>query len=180
MILLIWDSLVDPLRRICMRGMYFTPCLVISTDLCRFFKHFNCLVGLLDPILYTFSYTRNKSSLLLTMILTISSRIFQPESHKPIRDHAEVLLGQALLACDSAIENIWAIICMYHWKDANDTRGYTLIGFALRMAASAEWNMTRRSISYDIQGLQDLGQLQVRQRRDKDRVWLALGNIDRT
>ncbi|KAJ9414106.1 hypothetical protein FOXG_20646 [Fusarium oxysporum f. sp. lycopersici 4287] len=145
-----------------------------------FFKHFNCLVGLLDPILYTFSYTRNKSSLLLTMILTISSRIFQPESHKPIRDHAEVLLGQALLACDSAIENIWAIICMYHWKDANDTRGYTLIGFALRMAASAEWNMTRRSISYDIQGLQDLGQLQVRQRRDKDRVWLALGNIDRT
>ncbi|ENH62828.1 Protein priB [Fusarium oxysporum f. sp. cubense race 1] len=118
--------------------------------------------------------------LLLTMIITISSRIFQPESHKPIRDHAEVLLGQALLACDSAIENIWAIICMYHWKDANDTRGYTLIGFALRMAASAEWNMTRRSVSYDIQGLQDLGQLQVRQRRDKDRVWLALGNIDRT
>ncbi|KAH7216975.1 uncharacterized protein BKA55DRAFT_697682 [Fusarium redolens] len=144
-----------------------------------FFKHFNCLVGLLDPNLYTFSYTRSRSSLLVTMILTISSRIFQPESHRPIRDHAEFLLGQALLACDSAIENIWAIICMYHWKDANDTRGYTLIGFALRMAASAEWNMTRRSVSYDAQGLQD-SELQVRQRRDKDRVWLALGNIDRT
>ncbi|KAF9776889.1 hypothetical protein IL306_004859 [Fusarium sp. DS 682] len=48
------------------------------------------------------------------------------------------------------------------------------------MAASAEWNMTRRSVSYDIQGLQDSGELQVRQRRDKHRVWLALGNTDRT
>ncbi|KAM0082058.1 hypothetical protein ACKRZS_005778 [Fusarium odoratissimum] len=145
-----------------------------------FFKHFNCLVGLLDPSLYTFSYTRSRSSLLFTMILTISSRIFQPESHRHIRDHAESLLGRALLACNSAIENIWAIICMYHWKDANDARGYTLIGFALRMAASAEWNMTRRSVSYDTHGLQESGELQVRQRRDKDRVWLALGNIDRT
>ncbi|KAF5603170.1 uncharacterized protein FSUBG_7394 [Fusarium subglutinans] len=142
-----------------------------------FFKHFNCLVGLLDPNLYTFSYTRSRSNLLFTMILTISSRIFQPESHRHIRDHAESLLGRALLACDSAIENIWAIICMYHWKDANDTRGYTLIGFALRMAASAEWNMTRRSVSYETH---ESGELQVRQRRDKDRVWLALRNIDRT
>ncbi|KAF4473607.1 hypothetical protein FAGAP_12947 [Fusarium agapanthi] len=142
-----------------------------------FFKHFNCLVGLLDPNLYTFSYTRSRSSLLFTMILTISSRIFQPESHRHIRDHAESLLGRALLACDSAIENIWAIICMYHWKDANDSRGYTLIGFALRMAASAEWNMTHRSVSYETH---ESLELQVRQRRDKDRVWLALGNIDRT
>ncbi|KAF4451288.1 Protein priB [Fusarium austroafricanum] len=114
------------------------------------------------------------------MILTISSRVFQPEAHRSIQEHAEFLLGRALLGCDSAIENIWAIICMYHWKDANDTRGYTLIGFALRMAASAEWNMTRRSISYDLEELRDANELQVRQRRDKDRVWLALGNIDRT
>ncbi|KAG4291786.1 hypothetical protein FPRO06_13039 [Fusarium proliferatum] len=104
------------------------------------------------------------------MILTISSRIFQPESHKPIRDHAEFLLGQALLACDSAIENIWAIICMYHWKDVNDIRGYILIGFALRMAASAVWNMSDQSVAYDTHGIEQSGELQVRQRRDKDRM----------
>ncbi|KAI1022173.1 hypothetical protein LB504_007294, partial [Fusarium proliferatum] len=144
-----------------------------------FFKHFNSLVGLLDPRLYTFSYTRSRSSLLFTMILTISSRIFQPESHKPIRDHAEFLLGQALLACDSAIENIWAIICVYHWKDVNDTRGYTLIGFALRMAASAQWNMSHQSVAYDTHSMEESGELQVRQRRDKDRAWVMLGNIDR-
>ncbi|SCN70853.1 unnamed protein product [Fusarium fujikuroi] len=144
-----------------------------------FFKHFNGLVGLLDPSLYTFTYTRSRSSLLFTMILTISSRIFQPESHKPIRDHAEFLLGQALLACDSAIENIWAIICIYYWKDVKDTRGYTLIGFALRMVASAEWNMSHQSVAYDTHGLHEPGELQVRQSRDKDRVWVMLGNVDR-
>jgi hypothetical protein len=68
---------------------------------------------------------------------------------------------------------------MYHWKDTNDTRGYTLIGFAIRMAASEEWNMTRGRVSYDTQRFEELGELQVRQRRDKDRVWMVLGNIER-
>ncbi|KAH7144142.1 hypothetical protein B0J13DRAFT_443973, partial [Dactylonectria estremocensis] len=147
-----------------------------------FLKHFNCLVGLLDPQLYTFAYTRERSSLLFTMILSISSRIFQPESHRRIREHAELLLGRVLLSCDSAVENIWAIVCIYHWKDVDDTRGYTLIGFALRMAASAQWNMTRRSVSYHTQDPLNLHPTELgwRQRRDKDRVWLALGNIDRT
>lgn len=118
------------------------------------------------------------------MILSISSRVFQPESHRRLREHAELLLGRVLLKCDSAVENIWAIICMYHWKDVNDTRGYTLIGFALRMAASAEWNMTRRSISLAMkdrpQSQSSELELESRQGRDKERVWLALGNIDRT
>ncbi|KAH7250865.1 hypothetical protein BKA59DRAFT_553522 [Fusarium tricinctum] len=145
-----------------------------------FLKHFNCLVGLLDPNLYTFSYTRSRSNLLFTMILAISSRIFQPESHRRIRDHAEFLLGRVLLACDPAVENIWAIICLHHWKDANDMRGYTLIGFALRMAASADWNSTPRSASCHAEGLDESTELQVRQRRDVHRVWLALRNIDTT
>lgn len=112
------------------------------------------------------------------MILTISARVFQPESHRSIRDHAEFLLGRVLLACDSAVENIWAIICLHHWKDANDTRGYTLIGFALRMAASADWNTTSRDASCQSEGLDESTELQVRQRRDEHRVWLALRNID--
>ncbi|KAH6962707.1 hypothetical protein DER45DRAFT_590643 [Fusarium avenaceum] len=100
------------------------------------------------------------------MILTISSRIFQPESHGRIRDHAELLLGKVLLACDSAVENIWAIICLYHWKDANDTR------------ASADWNTTSRDASCYSEGIDESTELQVRQRRDEHRVWLALRDID--
>lgn len=139
-------------------------------------------MGLLDPDLYTFSYTREASSLLFTVILSISSRVFRPDLHQALRRHVEMLLGKVLLACDSAVENIWAIVCMYYWKDVGDKRGYTLVGFALRMASSAEWNKTRRRVaSHEEMNSQMLEtELQVRQRRDKDRVWLSVGNIDRT
>lgn len=113
------------------------------------------------------------------MILTISSRIFQPESHRKLHDHAELLLGRVLVACDSAVENIWAIICLYHWNDTDDTRGYTLIGFALRMASSAYWYNTPPSVSCHAEGLDASTVLQVRQRRDEQRLWLALRNIDK-
>ncbi|KAJ8097665.1 hypothetical protein POJ06DRAFT_270467 [Lipomyces tetrasporus] len=147
-----------------------------------FYKHFNCLVGLLDPELHTFSYTRQRSSLLFSSILTISSRIFRPESHLLLREHSESLLGKVLLACDSAIENIWSIVCMYYWKEVGDSRGYTLVGFALRMAVSTKWNKTRRRCAFDRGEASKSAEseVQVRQRRDKDRLWLALGNIDRT
>ncbi|KAM5361724.1 hypothetical protein ACJA88_014350 [Fusarium oxysporum] len=146
-----------------------------------YFKHFNDLVGLLDPQLYTFSYTRQKSSLLFGMILRISSKVFQPVSYTKIRSHTERLLSQALVSCDSAIETVWAIICLYHWKDVNDTRGYSLIGFALRLAASARWNKLRNNIP-DEEELHHITktEVEVRQQRDEARIWLALENLDRT
>ncbi|KAM5353197.1 hypothetical protein ACJZ2D_016909 [Fusarium nematophilum] len=146
-----------------------------------FFKHFNCLVGLLDPQLYTFSYTRRTSSLLFSIILAISARVFQPETYEAIQKHSEMLLGRALVTCDIAVENIWAILCMYHWKDVDDTRGYTLLGFATRMAASAKWNKFEESMAPGKEPLlMAQTEAQVRQRRDKERIWLALGNLDRT
>ncbi|RKK67716.1 hypothetical protein BFJ69_g14241 [Fusarium oxysporum] len=146
-----------------------------------YFKHFNDLVGLLDPQLYTFSYTRQKSSLLFGMILRISSKVFQPVSYTKIRSHTERLLSQALVSCDSAIETVWAIICLYHWKDVNDTRGYSLIGFALRLAASARWNKLRNNISDEEESHHiTKTEVEVRQRRDEARIWLALENLDRT
>ncbi|KAH7140057.1 hypothetical protein B0J13DRAFT_69948 [Dactylonectria estremocensis] len=145
-----------------------------------FFKHFNPLVGLLDPQLYTFSYTRETSSLLLSTILAISARVFQPESYNSIQKHSGTLLAQALLACDATVENIWAIVCVYHWKDVNDTRGYTLLGFATRMAASAKWNKFQGSMVLENTPLVIAQtEAQIRQQRDKERVWLALGNLDR-
>ncbi|KAG8672136.1 hypothetical protein FPOAC1_005397 [Fusarium poae] len=138
-----------------------------------FFEHFNSLVELLDPKLYSFTYTRSRSSLLFTMLLSIASSIFQPQSNKAIKAHSEALLGRALLTCHSTIENVWAIICMYYWKDANDKRGETLIGFASRMASYAEWNTTHRDTAGGGQPL-DLGEIKLRQERDRQRVLAIL------
>ncbi|CAG1977784.1 unnamed protein product [Fusarium graminearum] len=104
--------------------------------------------------------------------------IFQPQSHRTIRDHSEALLGRALLQCDSAIENIWAIICMYHWKDKNDKRGAILIGFASQMAAYAEWNVMHHDTPGGGQTL-DSSELQSRQERDRKRVLVILQNTER-
>ncbi|EXK49893.1 hypothetical protein FOMG_02370 [Fusarium oxysporum f. sp. melonis 26406] len=147
-----------------------------------FFKHFNPLVGLLDPQLYTFSYTRETSPLLLSTILAISARVLQPESYVAVQKHSDTLLAQVLLTCDAAIENIWAIVCVYHWKNVNDTRGYTLLGFAIRMAASAGWNKFRGGMDFACKP-QVIDHPKVnlaRQQRDQERLWLALGNLDRS
>lgn len=144
-----------------------------------FHQHFNPLVGALDPDLYTFPYTRQRSSLLFTVVLWISSRVFRPELRVALKEHLEDLLGKALLACDSSIETIWALICVYYWKDIRDKRGYNLVGFALSLASSAEWNTTRIN-STRIWSEPTESEIQVRQRRDKQRAWLVLGNIDRS
>jgi hypothetical protein len=151
-------------------------------DRSSFIKHFNYLVGALDPQLFTFQYTRATSPFLLTVVLCISSRVFRPELYHPLREHAETLLGKVLLACDSAIENIWAIICIYYWKDVRDKRGYNLVGFALRMASSAGWHKDwERAFTVRQAGLnENENELETRRRRDRERACMVLGNLDRS
>ncbi|ENH66079.1 hypothetical protein FOC1_g10000452 [Fusarium oxysporum f. sp. cubense race 1] len=108
--------------------------------------------------------------------------VLQPESYVAVQKHSDTLLAQVLLTCDAAIENIWAIVCVYHWKNVNDTRGYTLLGFAIRMAASAGWNKFRGGMDFACKP-QVINHPQVnlaRQQRDQERLWLALGNLDRS
>jgi hypothetical protein len=147
-----------------------------------YFTHFEYNVGFLDPELYTFDYIRQTSSFLFSVLLSVSSSIFRPELYPALRGHVESLLGRALLSCDAAIENIWAIICMYYWKETGDKRGYSLIGFAMRLAASSRWNGARQKLKFGKKaaGRRQGDELRARQERDQDRVWLYLGSLDRT
>ena len=149
-----------------------------------FMKHFNSLSAFLDPGLYTFSYTREASNLLFTATLAIAATVFRPELYRSLKEHQEMLLGKALLACDAAVENVWTMCLMSYWKDVGDRRGYNLVGFAMQLAKSAEWNKTRRprSLSQVEKSVptQIEMEVHVRQRRDKHLAWLLLGALDRT
>lgn len=150
-----------------------------------YFSHFEYNVGFLDPALYTFDYTRQRSSFLFAVLLSVSARVFRPDLSAALRKHAEFLLGKILLACDADIENIWAIVCMYYWKELGDKRGYTLVGYAMRLAASSDWHGGRRSAytGYDETTMRRrtrLTETEARKLRDQDRVWLYLGSLDRT
>jgi hypothetical protein len=115
-------------------------------------------------------------------VLAIASRVFRPELHQVLHSHAQSLLGRALLECESSIETIWALVCLYYWKDVGDRRGYNLVGFALRMAGSAEWNKFGLSTfeNLTLGSNRQKSEIEARQRRDADRVWLVLGNLDRS
>jgi hypothetical protein len=114
--------------------------------------------------------------------LAIASRIFRPELRNLLRDHVEKLLGKALIDCDSSIGTIWAIVCLYYWKDVDDKRGYNLIGFAIRMASAAEWNHLTDDAEYKppAETMTKDEALQSRMKRDEIRLWLLLGNLDRS
>lgn len=147
-----------------------------------YFKHFEYHVGFLDPKLYTFTYTRATSAFLFTAILTTAARVFRPDVYPGLKAHQESLLGRTLLSCDAAQENIWAIVLGYYWKEMGDTRGYTLVGFAIRLATSSEWNVSRRGMSGARASPPSRRETehQVRVRRDQERIWLFLGSLDRT
>lgn len=143
-----------------------------------YFTHFEYNVGFLDPELYTYDYVQRSSSFLFTTLLSISARLFRPDLYPPLRAHAEGLLGRVLLSCDADIENIWAIVCMYYWKEIADKRGYTMVGFAMRLATSSSWNASRRENTEQQDPRQT--ETQSRKHRDQDRVWLYLSSLDRT
>jgi hypothetical protein len=150
-----------------------------------YFRYFESHVGYLDPMLYTFDYTRRKSSFLFTVLMSISARVFRPDIAPTLRNHAESLLGKVLLSCEADIENAWAITLMYYWKELGDKRGYTLIGFAMRLAAASDWHGGRRcaytgfneTIDSD---KKELTEMEARELRNQDRVWLCLNSVDRT
>ncbi|KAG8413017.1 hypothetical protein J3458_013438 [Metarhizium acridum] len=150
-----------------------------------YFTHFEYNVGFLDPVLYTFDYTRQRSSFLFTVLMSISARVFRPDLAPVLRNHAETLLGKVLLSCEAEIENIWAIVCMYYWKELGDKRGYTLIGFAMRLAAASDWHGGRRNAYTGFDETTNrinakLREVEARKLRDQDRAWLYLGSLDRT
>ncbi|KAB5557922.1 hypothetical protein GE09DRAFT_1058016 [Coniochaeta sp. 2T2.1] len=149
-----------------------------------FIKNFNLLAAYLDPDLYTFNYTREASNLLFTACLAIAATVFRPELYRSLKEHQEMLLGKALLACDASVETVWTLCLLNYWKDVGDRRGYNLVGFAIQLAKSAEWNKTRRprSLSQTEKNVPTRREMEVhvRQRRDKDLAWLLLGALDRT
>ncbi|KAL6910031.1 hypothetical protein GGI43DRAFT_46 [Trichoderma evansii] len=143
----------------------------------KYFRHFEYNVGFLDPNLYTFSYIRSSSSFLFTTLLSISARIFRRDLYPPLKDHGELLLGRVLASCHDAVENIWAIICMHYWKEAGDERGYTLIDFAMRLAALKKEDLYRPQEHQLPESESE--KLQYRQLRDQERLSMNLSSLDR-
>jgi hypothetical protein len=130
----------------------------------------------LDPKLHTFEYVQQKSSFLLSSILTASSKAFHPSLHPKLRAHTEKLLGKAFTHGVKSTETVQAILIFTYWKEPDESRTWLLVGYAIRMCIELGWNELE-SITQNPR--QTDKEMPVREARNIERTWLVLFVYDR-
>jgi len=136
----------------------------------------NPYISQLDPKLHTFDYVRQKSSFLLTTILSTSSKAFHPSLHPSLRSHSEKLIGEAFVRGTKSTETVQGILIFTYWKEPDEIRTWLLVGYAIRMCIELGWHKlesTKESTTTDHD------ELLVRERRNIERTWLVIFVYDR-
>lgn len=139
-------------------------------------RNLNPIVCVLDPALYTFNHVRQRSSFLLAVILAAAAKAFNPPAHGALRECAEELLLDSFRSGTKSVEAIQAILLFTYWKQADDTRSWTSIGYAIRLAMELGWHKLARRLP-DSAG--ELSEHEARTKRNVERTWLVLFIHDR-
>lgn len=133
----------------------------------------NPFVSQLDPNLHSFAYVRAKSSFLLTAALAASAKIFHPGLYPDLYEHAQNLSTAVFRNGIKTVEAVQAILVLTYWKEPNDNRVWTLVGFVVRICMDLGWHTLTPE--------DHLGESEVarRERRNIQRTWLVLFVYDR-
>ncbi|KAK7043733.1 hypothetical protein VNI00_008345 [Paramarasmius palmivorus] len=138
------------------------------------FIRLNPFVNLFDPSLHSFSYVRKKSPFLFTVLLMAGCKFFKPELFPQCQQLANQLAVKAFAEGWKSVETVQAFACLTYWKDPDDTRTWTYIGYACRMAVELGLNR------YVSQSSLHETDLQMRERRNRERTYLILFVHDRS
>ncbi|EDR14936.1 uncharacterized protein LACBIDRAFT_230018 [Laccaria bicolor S238N-H82] len=122
----------------------------------------NPFINLFDPALHTVPYVRSKCPFLFTTLLMAACKFFKADSFKPCQK----------LANEFAV--VQAFACLTYWKDPDDNRTWTYIGYACRMAVELGLNR------YVAHPAPSETQLQRLERRNRERTYLVLFVHDRS
>lgn len=122
------DRLDDPLQ-----AEYVTEP-EVDTLFYSYFAHLNPIIGLLDPRLHTASYVRQRSTVLFTTIISVSSKFFLPHVHDRCHALSQSLIGRGLASDMCNIEYVQALSLSTFYKDADDASSWRKVGLAIRMA----------------------------------------------
>ncbi|KAL4893595.1 hypothetical protein BDV59DRAFT_177663 [Aspergillus ambiguus] len=141
-----------------------------------FMGKMNPYICQLDPHLHSFQYIREKSPFLLTTVLAASSKAFQSELYPSLHEHAEKLFADSFRRGEKSTEIVQAIMLLTYWKEPNDTRAWTSIGLAIRIAMDLGWH----KLSPDSSGRNELSDIKQREKRNVERTLLVLFVYDRS
>ncbi|KAI0272138.1 fungal-specific transcription factor domain-containing protein [Russula aff. rugulosa BPL654] len=138
------------------------------------FLRLNPFVNLFDPALHTPDYVRSKSPFLFTVLIMAGCKFFKPESFKPCQKLAHEFSVRAFAENWKSVEVVQAFACLTYWKEPEDTRTWMYIGLACRM--SVELGLNR----YLSSPPPNETELQLRERRNRERTYLVLFVHDRS
>ncbi|OBZ75751.1 Protein priB [Grifola frondosa] len=152
--------------------------LVTDVEVSRLFDLFylrlNPFINLFDASLHSAEYVREKCSFLFTVIIMAVCKFFKPECYAATRRLAQDMAILAFAEGQQTIEVVQAYMCLTYWKEPEDNRTWTYIGYASRMAVGLELNryVGKRSTHES--------DLQMRERRNRERTYLVLFVHDRS
>jgi len=105
----------------------------------------NPLIALLDEQLHGFPQVLDRSNLLFSVILAVSSRICRPEIYSRAASIVSNLLSLAFEQNSSNIEIVQALSIMVFWRNVEDDSGWRRTGYAIRMAYELGLHHIRRT-----------------------------------
>ncbi|TGO52936.1 hypothetical protein BCON_0132g00030 [Botryotinia convoluta] len=142
-----------------------------------FMRCLNLYICQLDSKLHTFDYVRQRSSFLLTAILSASSKAFHPALHPTLRSHTENLLGRVFTRGAKSTEVVQAILIFTYWKEPAEIRTWLLVGYAIRMCIELGWHELKPVTQKPRTSTDELS---TREARNIERTWLVLFVYDRS
>lgn len=143
---------------------------------CSFIIVLNPYISQLDPNLHTFLYVRQKSSFLFTAVLAMSAKTFNPIVYNALYDHAQDLYTESFRNGAKSTEIVQAILILTYWKQPQDTRAWTSLGYAIRMCMDMGWHkLTAYSPASRVIG----DETRRREIRNIERTWFVLFVYDR-
>jgi hypothetical protein len=146
----------------------------MNSRLYRFMRNLNPFICVLDPVLYTFQYVQERSSFLLTVMLAASAKVFNPALYPSLYKYSEELFVTSFRQGTKSIEAIQATLLHTYWKEPDDARSWSSIGYVIRLCI--ELGLHKPAASHDNE---ILSEIEERQRRNTERTWFVLFVYDR-
>ncbi|KAH9483811.1 Protein priB [Psilocybe cubensis] len=138
------------------------------------FLRLNPFINLFDPILHTVEYVRSKCPFLFTTLIMAGCKFFKAEKFKECQKLANEYTIRAFAESWKRVEVVQAFACLTYWKDPDDSRTWTYIGYACRMAVELGLNR------YTPNPPPGETEFQKLERRNRQRTYLVLFVHDRS
>ncbi|KAK2467121.1 hypothetical protein APHAL10511_001379 [Amanita phalloides] len=104
------------------------------------FLRLNPFINLFDPALHTVVYVRSKCPFLFTALIMAGCKFFRHEDFRACQKLANEFAVRAFAEGWKRVEVVQAFACLTYWRDYDDQRTWTYIGYACRMAVELGLN----------------------------------------